>query len=663
MGEQESKKIKKHICVGLLAHVDAGKTSLTEQLLLLGGSIRTAGSVDSGTTQTDWLEVERRRGISVKTACVEFTFQGNTISLVDTPGHVDFAGEVSRSLQVLDGAVLVVSAAEGVQAHTRTIFRALVKMGIPTLIVVNKVDRPGVDIDKLKAQLAGQLSGSCVWLEEIEAPGSEACRILQGKESEERIWGAVFEQLANLDEELEEQYLAEEQPDRGTLQKKLQRYTRSGQAYPVVFTSAKEGMGIRQLAEAIVAYLPDASARSTKELFGIVFQVTHDPVMGKAAHIRLFGGSLTSRDLAPVAGQEPEKWEKVTQIRRIQGGRFLDVGHMEGGEVAAVYGLSRCKAGDVIGGDGVELDGYRSGMDLQPLLMIQVKPADAQKETELAAALTELSEEDPLLHYERNTLTGQMYLRVMGKVQIEILEELLQTRFGLEIICLPPTVVYKETPGHMAVGREVYTMPKPCWAVVALQIEPLPPGSGIEFVSAIKEKVLPYRYQNHVRASLMDTFQQGIYGWEVTDARVTLIDGEHHHVHTHPLDFFVATPVAALRALQESDAILLEPYVKLWLSAGEELMGKVLGQILAMRGEFDSPVIEEGIFSLEATVPLRDSMDYPVTFRSLTSGRGSYVMEFDSYRPCEKGFMETFPRKGVDPLDRAKWILSCRSAY
>lgn len=376
----------------------------------------------------------------------------------------------------------------------------------------------------------------------------------------------------------------------------------------------------------------------------------------------MFGGRLASRDVVPVAGQEPDQWEKATQIRRIQGGKFLDTGEMEAGEIAAVYGLSGCRAGDIVGGEGLNLDGYQSAMRPQPLLMLQVKPADAEKEIELAAALTELSEEDPLLHYEQNPLTGQMYLRAMGRVQIEILEEVLKTRFGLEIICSSPTVVYKEKPGHMAVGLEVYTMPKPCWAVVELRIEPLPPGSGIVFSSVVKED-LPYRYQNHVRASLLDTFRQGIYGWEVTDAKVTLIGGEYHHVHTHPLDFFVATPVAALRALKESGVVLLEPYVKLWLSAEEAFVGKVLGQIVAMRGEFSPPVMEEGMFTLEAVVPLREAMDYPVEFRSLTSGKGSYAMDFDSYRPCEEGFIETLPRRGVDPLDRAKWILSCRSAY
>lgn len=666
---------QKHINIGLLAHVDAGKTTITEQLLLLGGSIRTAGSVDQGTSQTDWLDVERRRGISVKTACAEVHYKGNTIQLVDTPGHVDFAAEVVRSLQALDGAVLVISGAEGVQAHTRTIFRALKEMKIPTLIAVNKIDRAGFDPDVLKKQIKKQLTDRFVFIQEVVSPASEDCRILpesvvlsENDPVINRIKKESFEKLADLDEELEEMYLEETEPDTSFVFEKLQHYSRAGEIYPVVFLSAKEGKGISRLADAILSYLPDASCNIASKLQGVIFQVTHDPVMGKAAHIRLFGGKLTSRDFVPIAGQAPEEWEKATQIRKIQGSKFLDMGEMSAGEIAAVYGLSKCKAGDFIGEESpsdseTESKIRKNFMDAEPLLMVQVASKDEQKEMELSAALTELSEEDPMLFYERNPLTRQMYLRVMGMVQIEILEELLRTRFGLDTDFFAPTVVYKEKPAHSAVGKEVYTMPKPCWAVVELQIDPLPAGSGIVFESAIKEKELPYRYQNHVKQSLMETVRQGIYGWEVTDAKFTLTGGQHHHVHTHPLDFFVATPIAVLRALTNSEAMLMEPYVKLHLSAAEDLMGKVLGQIVSMRGEFESPVIEDGLFSLDAVVPLRDSMDYPITFRSLTSGHGSYSMELDSYRPCEKGFIETLPRRGVDPLDRAKWILSCRSAY
>lgn len=675
MGEQKPEKTKKHICAGLLAHVDAGKTTITEQLLLLGGNIRSAGSVDQGTAQTDWMDVERRRGISVKNACAEVPYKDSVIQIVDTPGHVDFAAEVARSLQALDGAVLVISGAEGVQAHTRTIFQALERMKIPTIFAVNKVDRAGFDMDALTYQIGKRLTDRFICLQKVENPACEDCRIVPENDLDDRkdsaaeqIAGDIFEKLAEVDEELGELYLEERKPDRTLLLKKLREYSGTGEIYPVVFLNAKQGKGVRQLADAILEYLPDGFENDTGALQGIVFQVSHDPVMGKAAHIRLFGGKLTSRDFVPIAGQQPEEWEKATQIRKIQGGRFLDTGEMKAGEIAAVYGLSKCRAGDVIGKEG---DGDLPGLDrkrenllkIEPLLMVQVVPKDMQKETELSAALTQLSDENPFLFYERNPLTGQMYLRVMGMVQIEILEELLQSSFGLETSFLPPSVIYKEKPAHEAVGKEVYTMPKPCWAVVELKVEPLPAGSGIVFESLLKEKELPYRYQNHIRQSLMDTVSQGIYGWEVTDAKFTLVGGQSHHVHTHPLDFFVATPVAVLRALTESESMLMEPYVKISLSAAEQFMGKVMGHIVNMRGEFEAPIIEDGMFFLEAVVPLRDSMEYPVTFRSLTSGQGSYSMELDSYRPCEKGFLETLPRRGVNPLDHAKWILSCRSAY
>ena len=675
MGEQKPEKTKKHICAGLLAHVDAGKTTITKQLLLLGGNIRSAGSVDQGTAQTDWMDVERRRGISVKNACAEVPYKDSVIQIVDTPGHVDFAAEVARSLQALDGAVLVISGAEGVQAHTRTIFQALERMKIPTIFAVNKVDRAGFDMDALTYQIGKRLTDRFICLQKVENPACEDCRIVPENDLDDRkdsaaeqIAGDIFEKLAEVDEELGELYLEERKPDRTLLLKKLREYSGTGEIYPVVFLNAKQGKGVRQLADAILEYLPDGFENDSGALQGIVFQVSHDPVMGKAAHIRLFGGKLTSRDFVPIAEQQPEEWEKATQIRKIQGGRFLDTGEMKAGEIAAVYGLSKCRAGDVI---GKECDGDLPGLDrkrenllkIEPLLMVQVVPKDMQKETELSAALTQLSDEAPFLFYERNPLTGQMYLRVMGMVQIEILEELLQSSFGLETSFLPPSVIYKEKPAHEAVGKEVYTMPKPCWAVVELKVEPLPAGSGIVFESLLKEKELPYRYQNHIRQSLMDTVSQDIYGWEVTDAKFTLVGGQSHHVHTHPLDFFVATPVAVLRALTESESMLMEPYVKISLSAAEQFMGKVMGHIVNMRGEFEAPIIEDGMFFLEAVVPLRDSMEYPVTFRSLTSGQGSYSMELDSYRPCEKGFLETLPRRGVNPLDHAKWILSCRSAY
>lgn len=350
--------------------------------------------------------------------------------------------------------------------------------------------------------------------------------------------------------------------------------------------------------------------------------------------------------------------KKITQIRRVFGRKHSDVGELGPGEIGAVYGLSSFRCGDPI---GKEIPGRAYSMAV-PLLMVQARPEGEEQRPVLLAALRELSEEDPLLDLELNPDTREMYVKVTGTIQLEILTELIRERYGLRVWFSTPTVLYRETPKAPGMGREVYTMPKPCWAVVELAMEPLERGAGLQFRSAIKEKQLPYRYQHHVETSVLQTLKQGIYGWEVTDARITLTGGEHHPVHTHPLDFFTATPVAVLRALTDCGSQLLEPYLSVRLGAKEEFLGKVLGQILDMRGEFDSPVLRSGEFWMEAILPVATSLEYPTVFRSLTSGKGLYSASFHGYRPCPPEVKAVLPRRGVDPLDRPRWILHCRSA-
>lgn len=615
--------------IGILAHVDAGKTTITEQMMLQSGTIRTAGTVDAGTTVTDCMEVERQRGITVQSASADIYYQDknggeNRICLIDTPGHVDFAGEVERSLQVLDGAVLVFSAVEGIQAHTEQLWKALQQLQIPTIFVINKVDRTGSNVETVLSQMESVLGVDVLSFQTVTEEGSEQCSITVNPEEQA--------ELNSLREEMK--------------------------LYPVIITSAKTGLGIDVLLESIVAYLPDATVRQTEELSGVIFKISHSKEMGKAAYVRLYGGSLKNRDIVPVFGREKENWDKITQIRRYSGSRYKDTGVVEAGEIAAVYGLEHCKVGDSIGNGQV----FRQCSIAMPLLMVQVSAKREAEEPKLWKALQEMEEEDALLHLERQEQTGEMFLQVTGKIQIEVLESMLAERYGLECNMSAARVIYKETVAKPGTGLEIYTMPKPCWAIVQLRVDPLPPGSGVRFVSVIKDKELPYRYQHHVEQSVMDTLRQGIYGWEVTDIQVTLIGGESHHEHTHPLDFFLATPIAFLRALTAAGAVLLEPLVQVHMVAEEVYLGKVIGQILDMRGTFESPEIKNGSFIMDAVLPVATSMDYPITFRSMTSGRGVYQARFHGYQQCPLELGAVRERLGVNPLDRDQWILSRRGA-
>ena len=276
--------------------------------------------------------------------------------------------------------------------------------------------------------------------------------------------------------------------------------------------------------------------------------------------------------------------------------------------------------------------------------------------------MRELCEEDPLLDLVWLKEERELHIRIMGTIQLEVLQALLWERYQLKVQFSPPSVIYKETVSRPGEGYEAYTMPKPCWAVIRLAFEPLPRGSGIQDRSAVKDNVIPSRYQNHIALSIPQALRQGLYGWEVTDTAVTLIDGGHHHVHTHPLDFFVATPMAVMDGLHSCGTTLLEPVQLLRITADESFLGKVIGEVLAMRGEFEPPVIHPGSFTMEARVPVATSMDFPVWLASLTGGSAVLTAGFDGYQPCPLELGKTAKRRGIDPYDRAKWILHARSA-
>lgn len=649
--------------IAVLAHVDAGKTTITENLLFLGGATRKIGSVDSGSAITDFLEVEKERGISVRSACTSFMWKDTQINLIDTPGHVDFSAEVERVLRVLDAAILVVSAVEGVQAHTHTLYEALRERGIPVLIFINKIDRAGADVLQVCKDLQKELKVPAFALQSCIDEGSNEttiCDLWQNNSDDlaEDLKELSLENLANADEEILEKYLEGEELEASYCIAKAKDLCKQSKLNPIMLGVAKNGSGMTELLDAIVNYFPEASAESETEPSALVFKIEHDKTLGRLAHIRMFSGCLKNRD--SIRNVIAQRHEKVALIRKIYTNKHVDIGTLEAGDIGIVSGMPEVQVGDILGSE----KGIPELTTLQiPLLTVGVKSNNEADYAKLAEALQVLSSEDPLLQFEWFKEDREMNLHIMGTIQMEILEMLLNNRFGLEVSFDEPTVVYKETPAKEIEGYIRYTMPKPCWAVLRFKIEPGERGSGITYKSIVGVNDVLQKYQNEVERTIPKALEQGIKGWEVTDIKITLIEGEDHEMHSRPGDFMIATPMGVMNGLQESDTKLLEPILKFRISAPEEFLGKIAGELNQMRAVFANPEFDDGKFHLEGEVPVATSMDFNIRLSSLTGGKGKVKFGFAGYQDCPEGEGREREYKGVNPLNKSQWILHARGAF
>lgn len=665
--------------IGVLAHVDSGKTTLTEQLLYLTGVVRNAGSVDSGTAATDNLSIERKRGISVRTSTASAEWNGVTINIIDTPGHIDFAGEVERSLCALDYAIVIVSAVEGVRAHTENIMRALDEANLPRLVFINKIDRAGADSEAVIAELSSLAKCPLLPLTVCRGEGldSYSCAMKTGDD----FARAVTEALCETCEEAEEAFLCDEVLEKDTADELIKREISACRLIPVLCGSAKNSVGVREIADFITAYMPSAERRAADDLCGVIFKIEHDKSMGKVSHIRLFGGHIKNRDEvkliqptderkvnplgeeddAVALEEKPPVSEKVSQIRKFTGGRYTDAGEVYGGDIAALCGLTSAKTGQFVG----SLELGRAYRLATPFLRVKVTPLDGNDEKipALAEALGELSDEEPYIDAKWENGQKEIVISTTGKIQLEVIDALLRERYNLEAAFSPPTVIYKETPRAVGYAYADYTMPKPCWAAVQFKFEPMPRGYGVSYHGKLPSNQCFYRYQTHIRSSFYSCLEQGLYGWEVTDFKCTLVGGQHHTIHTHPLDFFVCTPMAFMNGLKDIGVTILEPLLKMRISAPMELSGKVINEIMKMDGEYDTPVMTGMTSTVEAIVPVATSMDFPQKLASLSSGKAALNSSFYGYRECRDGKEHISPRRGVNPLDRSRWILWARGAF
>jgi len=595
-----------NVTLGVAAHVDAGKTTLCEQLLVRNGVLRKGGRVDHGDTFMDAHALERARGITI--FCEQASFdlvredgESLRVTLMDTPGHVDFSGEMERALSVLDGALLVVSCAEGVQSHTVTLFKMLRSKRIPTLIFLNKTDREGADVGRVTAQMQRLLSSDCVLMtQDVQQ---------------------LKEELAMRDEMLMEQHLMEEAQAADYLSG-ARRAMQTGQLYPVLSGSALLNMGIDQLEKAIAQLFVNDYDQRLKEPFAAkVYRVRREGGL-RYCYVKAISGQLTAREEIETRSGA----QKINALFSAQGGKLSPIPVLCAGETAAVTGLT-CRPGERIGAELGEED-----REIVPLMSVDVEPKGALERTKLLAHLRELEEEDPLLSVRAEG--GRISAGIMGAVQIEVLGSILKERFGDEVEFLPPKVIYKETIAAPAIGIGHYE-PLRHYAEAWLRLVPLERGSGVRFKDCCAPNTLDLNWRRLIAGHVSERVHPGVLtGSALTDVCVELIAGRSHLKHTEGGDFRESTYRAIRNALMHAQNVLLEPIVRFELAFSQESLSRVTGELLRIGAELDAPQYQDDEILLGGTCTAAAFWDYPQKFAASTRGHGRISSGFACYAPC-----------------------------
>lgn len=652
---------QKILTVGILAHVDAGKTSLTECLLHTAGATKDRGSVDKGSAITDRLALEKSRGISIKTATVDFTWNDTQVNIVDTPGHMDFAAEVDRAFSVLDMVILVVSAVEGVQAHTLNLWESIRERGLPVLVFVNKIDRSGADVEQVFVDLENELGTQLFALTYGDTRDPDVPKAVDFQEMqpflETPILEKSFENLAELDEGFLTDFLEGNTDDLSKIRSIAIRYLQAKQLTGLFFGSAKMELGIEALLDGITT-LFTPKILSQNDPSAKVFKIEYDPKLGRLAYVRLYSGQLQNKDA--IWSQQLEKELKINQIFQRKLGKLEAVGNLSTGEIGMLTTSDLVQTGDVLGQHLFDDDYHAIS---EAVLSVQVMADEEKDYQSLGEALAVLDIEDPQLAFRWYKEEREFHLKILGPIQTEVLKDSLLNRFGIAATFKPPQVIYKETPKQAAHGVVRYTMPKPCWAVATFLIEPAPLGSGVQFTSQVRTSDISTKYQNEVKRAVPWSLRQGIKGWEVTDLHITMIAGEEHTLHSRPGDFLLATPMGILRGIEQADTDLLEPMYAFQIKAHQEHLGAINSDLNQMNAQLNPPSFDGDFFTLTGRVAVEKAMDYGIQFGATTSGKGRLKLTFDGYEKTAFSEEKVRAYKGVSPLHEAQWILHNRGAF
>jgi ribosomal protection tetracycline resistance protein len=629
--------------LGILAHVDAGKTTLTERLLFAAGVIDAVGSVDHGNTHTDTLALERERGITIKSAVVSFVIDDITVNLIDTPGHPDFIAEVDRVLSLLDGAVLVVSAVEGVQAQTRILMRALKRLGVPTLIFMNKIDRVGADEVRVLNAIRQNLSPAAVAMATTGRLGTREATVVPFGRDDATFLDDIATAVADHDDQFLERYVVDDQDvDYDELRLRLASWSKRAMVHPVFPGSAITGAGVEALMAGIAELLPALDRAVDDPVSGVVFKIERSSTGERAAVVvRMYSGAIRTRERVVVRG----KPRRITKISVYEGGGATVSDVVTGGQIARITGLGAVRIGDAIG----ESPARHGNHFAPPPFEAVVTPTNDSDRGALHSALEALADEDPLINLRQDESRGEMSVSLYGEVQREVIRDTLDRDFGIKVEFSDTTTVYIER--LAGIGEGVEPMPTgrtsrtPFLAGVGLRIEPAAPETGVTFSTGIETGRLPMAFINAVEEAVRETVRHGLHGWDIPDCVVTMTSSGYwprqsrahgtfdKNMSSTASDFRHLTPLVLMRAIRAAGTIVHEPVDCFYLEAPADALGAIARVLASLHATPESPTQIGSSFILRGLIPAAGIHELRQHLPGLTSGEGFVESKFSSYRP------------------------------
>jgi len=664
--------------IGIIAHIDAGKTTTTERILFYTGKTHRIGSVDDGTTVTDWMEQERERGITIVSAAVSAEWKGYQINIIDTPGHIDFTAEVQRSLRVLDGGVVVFDAVQGVEPQSETVWRQADRYNVPRICFANKMDRVGSSYERTLDSIRQRLGANpiamqlpigneaafrgvvdlltqraIIWEDDLGLDPREvdipADLLHQASEMRARL----VEQIAETDDELTLKYLEGKDISIYELKAALRCAVIAGQATPVFCGSSLRNKGVQPVLDAVIDYLPSPAdippvqgvdprnenelSRSPEDnapLSALVFKIVTDPYVGRLAYVRVYSGRLAQS--AMVYNSTKDRRERVGRLLRMYADRREDIDEVLAGDIGAVLGMKESFTGDTLCEASAPIQ-LESISFPQPVIYVAIEPKTTADQDKMGEALRKLSEEDPTFQVRSDEETGQTIIAGMGELHLEVLVDRMLREFRVQARVGRPQVAYRESitrPVEKAEYRYVkQTGGHGQYGHVVFEIEPGEPGSGVEFKNDIVGGVIPKEFIPGVEKGVREAAEGGVLaGYPVTDIKVRLYDGSFHEVDSNEMAFKMAASFALREGLQKAGPVLLEPIMKVEVVVSEEFLGDIIGQMTGRRGLIQGMEVRPGnAQAVHAMVPLAEMFGYATDLRSATQGRGVFSMEFDHY--------------------------------